>query len=1239
MALKIGSISRKPGLIWRGAISERPGSWAPLLRGLMARYQVGIESDPAVSQGPPDLASLQGRQPADVVVTLDVTAPGLGRVPESGHWVHLPLWDFTTMPEAWQVPLLNGTDALWVGSALQMAGFNADGYPAARMAVVTPGVDTTVFHPDVTPAPPAGAKGHRLLFIGDFAWNGALNILLKAYAAEFVHSEDITLIVADLATANPDIRKDALAQLAALQETADTPHILHVEAPTDPAERSALIACADALVHVARDASHPWPVLEALACGVPVIVQESGPGSALAPIEASWRVRGRMMHVNETQVGTIATRGHHSFIDTDLGDLRRNLRLAFEHDEERESKRQPARAAAEARAWPVVVEAVTALLETLCQQKLVREQVHEITVAFSQANTAFMAQQFDQVVALLGPYVSVAPPAPDFFALYGSALVCTGAPAQAIAPIERALRLNPNNPNYYNIIGVALFQLREYAIAKRFFDATMRLQPEHPGAKTSLADMKRQLMGKSQKMRDRMGDDYKRLLTLLDNPLLAPTKAQRLSVSMIVKNEEAMLAKALASIQAIADEIVVVDTGSTDRTVEIAESFGAKVFHFDWTGDFSAARNAALDHCTGDWVLALDADEEVQPEGARVLQLMIARPYAKPVIYLPRIVNLVNDNDADAIEHYGPRLFPRVPELRWIGRIHEQILHTTLGDKGLDRMRVPDLVLHHWGYNREMMSDRGKEARNFGLLETSLKEEPDNPFHHFNMGVSLRVADRVAEAIPYFRKTIDLCGKLGITPMYLASSYNYLVASLVASDRVKEALELALSCEVFCQDQPDYWLNRGIANDKLADYPAAIAAFTRCLDLRNSSAPILADRGAMTWKPYAGIGSAHMKLGDFEKGERYMRMAIKENPKNMELRRVLINQGIQRGDFDRVEADLKGMLTEIQQPERRVVFQDLANLYISRHRFDDGVVLLQGALAEADDTARPGAVSDLARYFQAIGRKEDALALMEQHRLSDGVFEELSRLYCELKDWQALADLGDALLGKGLGEAFAHAYRGVAKFQLGDLTNAEADFRAAVALNEKDFESWNNLGVVALAHEKLDEAEGYYLKALDLQPTYFTANFDLGKIAQHRGDLETAYGYLKKAVEAYGENVEAIVRIADLADTLGQREEAERHWVEAIHLEPADSNHWVSLGYHYLRHEEPQSALRVLSEALAISKENPAVYSGLGITLLELGNAEDARNAFIMAVQLRPDDLEALRGFQIADQLCVGNAT
>ena len=122
------------------------------------------------------------------------------------------------------------------------------------------------------------------------------------------------------------------------------------------------------------------------------------------------------------------------------------------------------------------------------------------------------------------------------------------------------------------------------------------------------------------------------------------------------------------------DELIVVDTGSTDRTVEIAESFGAKVLHFPWNGSFSDARNVGLDAATGDWILYLDADEHVVAEDAPKLRALLGETWREG-FYLAETNYTGGDESGPAVTHMALRLFRNRPEYRFVGRIHEQKTH------------------------------------------------------------------------------------------------------------------------------------------------------------------------------------------------------------------------------------------------------------------------------------------------------------------------------------------------------------------------------------------------------------------------------------------------------------------------------------------------------------------------------------------------------------------------------------
>jgi glycosyltransferase involved in cell wall biosynthesis len=140
---------------------------------------------------------------------------------------------------------------------------------------------------------------------------------------------------------------------------------------------------------------------------------------------------------------------------------------------------------------------------------------------------------------------------------------------------------------------------------------------------------------------------------------------------MIVKNEERTLARCLDSARAVVSEIVIVDTGSTDATLEIAERHGAKVNRFDFTRvDFAAARNRSLDLATGNWIMVLDADESLHPESIAILRGLIDKNQ-NAGYYFERI-NHYNDSRKPTTDH-AVRLFPNRPAYRYRGRVHETI--------------------------------------------------------------------------------------------------------------------------------------------------------------------------------------------------------------------------------------------------------------------------------------------------------------------------------------------------------------------------------------------------------------------------------------------------------------------------------------------------------------------------------------------------------------------------------------
>jgi tetratricopeptide (TPR) repeat protein len=226
-----------------------------------------------------------------------------------------------------------------------------------------------------------------------------------------------------------------------------------------------------------------------------------------------------------------------------------------------------------------------------------------------------------------------------------------------------------------------------------------------------------------------------------------------LSVCLIVQNEEEFLGNCLDSLRGLAEQLIVIDTGSTDQTIEIAKNRGAEVHNFLWSDDFSAARNAALAKATGDWVLMIDADEELSSESHAPLQAMLA---TKSVMAwrLP----LVDVGREDEGCCYVPRLFRNAPGLFYVGRIHEQVFPSLEASRrawGLDNS-LGKAVLRHHGYRADVCQARGKTARNLRLLKQAVVESPRDANLRMNYGLELVRSEQLERGLPEYRTAFDL---------------------------------------------------------------------------------------------------------------------------------------------------------------------------------------------------------------------------------------------------------------------------------------------------------------------------------------------------------------------------------------------------------------------------------------------------------------------------------------------------
>ncbi len=293
-----------------------------------------------------------------------------------------------------------------------------------------------------------------------------------------------------------------------------------------------------------------------------------------------------------------------------------------------------------------------------------------------------------------------------------------------------------------------------------------------------------------------------------------------MSATLIVRDEASTLPSCLASLDGLVDEIVVVDTGSTDESPQIAARFGARVVHEAWHGDFSAARNAALSYARGDWILYIDADERARPLSRDALAATLddSALVAATVKFRCR---------TGFTQYRECRLFRNDARIRFRNVIHETMLpdiHAVMREDGT-RIGASDLALDHYGYDGDQAR---KHARNAPLLRARLLQDPGHVYSWNHLGQVLEGLGDHAGATAAWRRATDIVRAARVRSPLDALPYGSL---LVGSNPADPAL-LDEALERF----PDDCLFRWLQGRRLLDAGRYAEALAVLEDLANTDA-------------------------------------------------------------------------------------------------------------------------------------------------------------------------------------------------------------------------------------------------------------------------------------------------------------------------------------------------------------------------------------------------------------------
>jgi tetratricopeptide (TPR) repeat protein len=229
--------------------------------------------------------------------------------------------------------------------------------------------------------------------------------------------------------------------------------------------------------------------------------------------------------------------------------------------------------------------------------------------------------------------------------------------------------------------------------------------------------------------------------------------------------------------------MVVVDTGSTDGTIDIAKRCGATVIPYEWHDDFSAARNESLNHATGEWVLYLDADERLAPGQHGLIRSLLHHPEVGAYLFTIEGDHHLPSGVVHQVNAY-PRLFRRLPSVRFEGKVHEQITPSILRT-GI-KIISSSVIIHHLGYAESIDAIRKKCERNIQLLRRQLRDEPRNGYLRYQIGNTLTILEQYEAARQELERALR---EKNLPPGIHASLLNLLAEIDLREDKPTEALQ------------------------------------------------------------------------------------------------------------------------------------------------------------------------------------------------------------------------------------------------------------------------------------------------------------------------------------------------------------------------------------------------------------------------------------------------------------------
>lgn len=632
----------------------------------------------------------------------------------SGHdgpIIFMQPWEFLRAPAHWVQHVNSDPVAeLWVNSHFTRNSFVLSGAQPEKVHVLPLGFDADVF----TSGGPRASVGEqdefKFIYTGGTIERKGIDLLMRAFLAEFRREEAVRLIIKDTGAKHVYIHNNQQDAIRRVADDARAPRVTYLDDDLSPKDLAALMRACDCVVQPYRAEGFCLPVVEGMACGLAPIVTYGGATDDLVLHSCGWKVASHRVQIPQLQ--GLESAEDQGWLEPDMEDLRKTLREAYENRD---------------------------------------------AVSLMGKNAAQLAQ--------LWSWDRVAP-------LY----------ADRIEKVKAA-----------------------YAAPK-------------------------------------------------------PKKTEpTISLCMIVKNEERVLDACLESAAKHFDQVIVVDTGSTDSTPDICRRHNVDLRFYAWTDSFSDARNQSMIGATGDWIMWIDADDTVPLETIHVIKRAIANASPDEIAFVVPVRFLEEQGHGTLVDHV--KVFRNLPGLQWELRIHEQILPSLrrvaeaagIPDGGRIT-RLPAEVLHS-GYDNSDEGQARKRLRDEKLLKLDLKEHPDHPFVLFNIGMTAHFTGDHPDAVKWLKKCIS---RSQPNQSHVRKAYALCGASLRQLNRDKEARAILTKGLSELPEDPEIMFHLAQMAFAAGSSKEAIELYERVLAVDISGMLTSLDPGILGYKTRHNLALAYL---------------------------------------------------------------------------------------------------------------------------------------------------------------------------------------------------------------------------------------------------------------------------------------------------------------------------------------------------------------------------------------------